>query len=443
MKQLRTHPTALGTMLRRGAAARWAALLGLAWRLPALAVRRFPRPDFTVDYVPPAQNLPAARAQMLEYMDVAVLAVALVLAGYLVLRRRSRRGVLLLSVFAIAYFGFWRRGCVCAVGAVQNVALGFADAGYAIPLTVVALFALPLAAALFQGRTFCAGVCPLGAVQDVFVWRPVKVPVWLNHVLGMVPWIVLSIAVLFASTGTGFPICRWDPFVGFFRLGAPFHMLVIGLLVLAVGVVVARPYCRFLCPYGVLLGTMSKLSRRHATITPAECIQCRLCEDACPFGAIRKPRPSAAPEARAKGIRRLALILAIAPLVMLGAAGTGFLFGNLLSRANSEVTLALEIHRNVDADLADMSLEREAFFTSGLPADDLYAEARSVQARFAVGGAVLGAVLALIACAKLLGLSVWRSQTDYEPDRAQCFSCARCFASCPVGRKHREADREP
>ena len=108
----------------------------------------------------------------------------------------------------------------------------------------------------------------------------------------MIPYIYLGLAVLMAATGLSFIICQLDPFVGFFRLNAHFEMLVFGGLLLALGMFVARPYCRFICPYGVLLGWLSRFSKFHVTITPTDCIQCRLCEDSCPFDAILKPEPA-------------------------------------------------------------------------------------------------------------------------------------------------------
>ncbi len=417
----------------------WVGACVWAAALPLRAAQRFPRPDFKSGYAPPELAVPGPRGLAFEYLDVAVLVGALAAAAHLSLRARSRRGLVLLSLFSLGYFGFWRRGCVCSVGSVQNLALGLADPGYAIPLTVTALFAVPLLWTLFFGRSFCAAVCPLGAVQELTLWRPVRTPAWLNHTLGLLPWVFLSAAVLFAATGAGFLVCAWDPFVGFFRLGAPLPLLALGAAIVAAGFFVGRPYCRFLCPYGALLGLMSRLSRRHVTITPEDCVQCRLCEDACPYGAIRRPLPAAAPEARSKGVRRLARIAAAVPLVALAAAATGYAFGHGLSRAHPRVALALEVWRESGSALEEMSLEREAFFTSGLPAEELYAEARALQRRFAVGGALLGAMLALGAGAKLVGLSVWRPRTDYEPDRGLCFSCARCFAYCPVGQKRRKS----
>ncbi|MCP5104565.1 MAG: 4Fe-4S ferredoxin, partial [bacterium] len=80
---------------------------------------------------------------VLEYMDVAVLVMVLSLASYFVLRVRSRRKIFLLMIFSLVYFGFYREGCVCAVGAVQNVSYALFNPGYIIPITAVIFFVLP------------------------------------------------------------------------------------------------------------------------------------------------------------------------------------------------------------------------------------------------------------------------------------------------------------
>ena len=54
-------------------------------------------------------------------------------------------------------------------------------------LTVIAFFAAPLLVALFAGRAFCAGVCPHGALRDLLLVKPIKVPAWLEHALGVLP----------------------------------------------------------------------------------------------------------------------------------------------------------------------------------------------------------------------------------------------------------------
>src|SRR5208282_3030764 len=189
-----------------------AVLLFLVLAGVALAEQRFPPPDFESGHKLPATTTPAARAVPLQYLDVAVLAASLGLATWLVYKKRSRQGLLALSISSLLYFGFWRKGCVCAIGSLQNVALGLCDRGYAVPVGVTAFFVLPLVFAMFGGRTFCAAVCPHGALQDLVLLKPVKLPPWLEQALSVLPYIYLGAGVLFAATGSAFIICQYDPF---------------------------------------------------------------------------------------------------------------------------------------------------------------------------------------------------------------------------------------
>jgi ferredoxin len=62
---------------------------------------------------------------------------------------------------------------------------------------------------------------------------------------------------------------------------------------------------------------------------------------------------------------------------------------------------------------------------------EILAAAASVRYRFGLGGWLFGGWVGLIFSAKLLGLTVRRTRTDYEPDRGACLACARCFEYCP------------
>ncbi len=395
------------------------------------SAERFPQPEFDSGYQMPAQAHPSAWGNAWEYLDVAVLAGALVTASYLALKWRRRKGMFALTVFSIVYFGFWRRGCICPVGSLQNVVLALTDPGYTLPLSALAFFVLPLGFALYCGRTFCAGVCPLGAIQDVVVVKPVRMPRWLSHALGTIPYLYLGLAVLFAAGGAGFVICRYDPFVSFFRMSGELSRLVMGGVLLVLGMFVARPYCRFLCPYGVLLGWMSRFSKRHLTITPDECVKCRLCEDSCPFDAIRKPVEDEGPEPRAAGVRRLGMLLLLIPVFVAAGVLAGGWAEGALSRAHPKVRLSERIAREDAGEVPDGTTESETFRQMKTPLSALHEEAENIWKRFLAGGRTLGGLLGLAFGLNLIGLSVRWKRFDYEPDRGACLSCARCISYCP------------
>jgi len=413
----------------------WAALaLILIPLLPAArlaAEERFPPPEFETKYLMPETTKPDHQAPSMAF-DLALLAGALALSTYLVLKRRSRGAVVALGVVSLAWFGFWRKGCVCAIGSIQNVAPALADPAYAVPAVVLGFFLLPLAVALFFGRTFCAAVCPQGAMQDLVLVRPLAVPGWLDHGLRLLAYAYLGLGVLLAATGSAFVICEYDPFVAFFRMSGGAGLLALGAGFLVLGMFVGRPYCRWLCPYGALLGLASSVSRWRVTITPDLCTQCRLCEGSCPFGSIRKPlAPDAPLPDRAAGRRRLLAVLLLAPVLLAGGAWLGLRLGAPLSKLHPVMRLADHVRLDEAGLLPAPGDDVTAFRASGKSVEALVAEAGAVARRTARGGAWLGAFLGLVVLVKLFALSLGRRQTDYEAERISCVACARCFDSCP------------
>ena len=186
--------------------------------------QRFPHPEFETNYQFPQISAPQARLLLYQYLDVFVLLSMLLLMAWFVHKKRSRLAVFWLSLVAIAYFGFWKKGCVCSIGAIQNISLGIADPTFIVPVTTILIFLLPLIFALFFGRIFCSGVCFMGALQDLVILKPQKLSPWLNTALSTIPYLYLGFTILFAVTRTDFIICRFDPFIGFFRFSTNLSM---------------------------------------------------------------------------------------------------------------------------------------------------------------------------------------------------------------------------
>jgi NosR/NirI family nitrous oxide reductase transcriptional regulator len=404
--------------------------------LPSVAfgAQRFPPPEFETGHELPVTTQPPSRSDFYEYIDVAVLLLALSLASYLALKKRTRRGLFILAIFSLLYFGFWRKGCVCSIGAIQNISLALSDKVYIVPITVIAFFILPLVFTILFGRTFCASVCPLGTMQDIVLIHPVKVPSWVDNSLSTLSYIYFGAAVFFASTGSAFIICQYDPFVSFFRRSGNLNILILSVSFLLIGIFVGRPYCRYLCPYSVLLRLVSRASKWHVSITPDECIQCKLCENSCPFGAINKPVQT---QKRRQGENRklfLSMVL-LFPILIAGGTLLGIRSGTPMSHVNAKVRLAERVWMEDTGKVLDTTEASVAFRGTGRAKETLYQEVIKLNRKFTIGGGIFGGFVGLVIGSKLIQFALKHRRTDYEADRSSCLSCGRCFAYCPIERK--------
>jgi len=404
-------------------------LLGLLGTVRAIGSERFPRPELPSGRSTPGSLWPFPTSAGGEWLDVSVLALALALAAYLALVRRSRRGMVALAVFCLAYFGFVRRGCVCSVGSLQNLAEALCNPGVSVPASVLFFFVLPLLAALLFGRVFCAAVCPLGAIQELVARYPRRLPRWATEWLRLIPRVYLGLSVLLAATGTAYWVCQYDPFVALFRLSGPLPILLLGGATLVVGVFVSRPYCRFVCPYGVLLGWMSHLSWRHLSITPDDCVVCGLCEDACPTDAILPATAERTAEPRTRGVRGLAFAAILLPVLVALGAWAGAYLGKPLSSLHEDAQLATQFVAEDGG--AEPTAISKSFHSGPRSREQLEQDLQSRRDRLAHGGRWFGAFLGLLVGMRLITLRVRLKRDGYEPDRAECVSCGRCFASCP------------
>lgn len=262
--------------------------------------------DYKEAYVPQEFSF---EAFSWEIADIVVLSILLTVAGLLSLKHHPKCRFTALSVIGLFYFGLFRGGCICPVGATTNFCIGLA-APELIGKTIAVLFLLPLVTAFFFGRVFCTSACPLGAIQHLLARKNgYQISAKLNRILSLIP-IALLVATVWGALRSGiFLACKLDVYKPIFFTGhawfgqladqlngtpvEPGVVLVGDLFVwltlgfaLLLGVFVPRPFCRFACPYGVLLGFFAKIGLRRRSIDPVSCFSCVQCTKTCPAQAI-------------------------------------------------------------------------------------------------------------------------------------------------------------
>ena len=108
-------------------------LIGMSYSFHAFAVARFPKRDFTSGYQYPDIVYGAPNELFWNILDVVLLIVMMGLVVWAAYKKRSRTTILSMSLVSVLYFGFFRSGCVCSVGSIQNVVTAAVDSNYHLP----------------------------------------------------------------------------------------------------------------------------------------------------------------------------------------------------------------------------------------------------------------------------------------------------------------------
>ena len=161
--------------------------------------------------------------------------------------------------------------------------------------TVLVLVALAMAVFLRKG--FCSWVCPVGFLSEILsrfgrwafgrnfrIWRWLDIPLrslkyfLMAFFLGAV--ITMGAAELQAFINSPYNrVADLKMGLFFIEMGRTGTM-VIGFLVLS-SIFVQGAWCRYLCPYGALLGIFSWISPTHVLRNADPCVNCGLCDKVC------------------------------------------------------------------------------------------------------------------------------------------------------------------
>ncbi len=166
------------------------------------------------------------------------------------------------------------------------------------PASLIILLVIIAGAFLFK-KSFCSWVCPVGFISEMIAdlndkvtGLRMKLPVWLDYPFRSLKYIILlffAYAVFWSMSDMDIRVFIESPYnkvadikmLHFFTdMDAMGLWIMVGLF--AGSIILRGFWCRYLCPYGALLGLTSLLGIGKIKRNEDICISCGECAKACP-----------------------------------------------------------------------------------------------------------------------------------------------------------------
>ncbi len=160
------------------------------------------------------------------------------------------------------------------------------------------IFSLILGLSIFMGRGFCSWVCPIGTLSEWahgigrrLIGRNFVPPSWIDLPLRSLKYLLLaffvyaivgmsSAAILAFLEGPYNRIADVKMYLLFAEMTRTTAVVLIVLA--ALSLLVKNAWCRYLCPYGALLGLSALVAPLAVRRDADRCTDCKRCDQACP-----------------------------------------------------------------------------------------------------------------------------------------------------------------
>lgn len=221
------------------------------------------------------------------YWAIAILLYT-ILAGILVKFKATRKLRGLFLVITLVTLGFYRGG-PGVISSFQNTYLLIL--GVKVSWQAAVLFVGLIPVTYLLGKVFCGWACYLGAIQEFLYIGKVKIfqSEKAQKIMKIIRIVAVS-ALLIQLTFT--KMILWDqigPFKTAINLFSPniTSYILLGIILVS-SVFIYRPFCKTICPVGLVHGFVSKIPGASVLGISNSCAGCKTCNTSCQINAITR-----------------------------------------------------------------------------------------------------------------------------------------------------------
>jgi len=148
---------------------------------------------------------------------------------------------------------------------------------------------------LLAGPLFCGWLCPLGSIQEWLSSAGRKIfgnrynniiPSGVDHILRYTRYLVAVLVIYATAISARLIFADYDPYHALFKFWSgevAISALIILGIVLLLSLIIERPFCKYACPYGAILGLFNFFRIFQLHRNKSTCINCKACDRSCPM----------------------------------------------------------------------------------------------------------------------------------------------------------------
>jgi polyferredoxin len=207
-------------------------------------------------------------------------------------RKLTNRLAIWILVPSLLIFGVFSRANPEPMRAIVQVFQSIALGRYSLQSTLLVFLAFALMT--FIGvKLVCGWGCPVGTLQELLYRLPIfaqlkkkRIPFWISNSVRVALFAFFLILVFGLISGiqdqslyryfNPFRLFEWN-----FRVTAPIFVI----LIFGLSLIHYRPYCMFVCPFGLFSWLIQDLSIFKIRVNKDTCLDCGKCGRACPTRA--------------------------------------------------------------------------------------------------------------------------------------------------------------